>query len=256
MVYSLPSRFAHLLALVQVFTPLAAFVARSVVFLRRAFARSPPAPVMHNPRYSRRKLRFPAGQRIADAILDYVGQTPTTDERQRPYPDRRARTLARSVARQAALTAGGLTLPPGPVGWLTLLPELRSLWQLQTQLVADIAGCYGRAEQITREEMLYCLFRHTDPQAVRDLVAQIGHRFVVQRASRPQLQAIALKIAIHFSQRLIGRGVSRWIPVFGALGAGAYAYYDTWQVARAANELFATVVEIVPERSDGDLARK
>ena len=38
------------------------------------------------------------------------------------------------------MTSSGLSLPPGPLGWLTLLPELRSLWQLQTQLVADIAA--------------------------------------------------------------------------------------------------------------------
>ena len=63
------------------------------------------------------------------------------------------------------------------------------------------------------------------PQAVRDLVAQIGKRLVVQRASRPEVQSVALKIGMHISQRLIGKGISRWIPVFGALGAGAYAYY-------------------------------
>jgi len=197
---------------------------------------------MRDPRYSRRKHSFPAAQRIAEAILDYVGQAPPTSERPLPYPDRRARALARTAARQAAVTAGGLTLPPGPLGWLTLLPELRSLWQLQTQMVTDIAGCYGKATEVTREEMLYCLFRHTDPQAVRDLVAQIGRRFVVQRAPRPQLQAVVLKIGMHLSQRVIGRGMARWVPVFGALGAGAYAYYDTWQVAKTANELFAAEV--------------
>jgi len=202
---------------------------------------------MRDSRDSRRKHSFPAAQRIAEAILDYVGQAPPTTERPRPYPDHRARALARAAARQAAVTAGGLTLPPGPLGWLTLLPELRSLWQLQTQMVTDIAGCYGKATAITREEMLYCLFRHTDPQAVRDLVAQIGRRFVVQRAPRPQLQAVGLKIGMHLSQRVIGRGMARWIPVFGAVGAGAYAYYDTWQVAKTASELFAAVVEIPSE---------
>jgi hypothetical protein len=99
-------------------------------------------------------------------------------------------------------------------------------------MVADIAACYGKTAELEREEMLYCLFRHTDAQAVRDLVSTIGKRFVVQRASRPEIQSVALKIAMHISQRIIGKGISRWIPVFGALGAGAYAYYDTSQVAR------------------------
>ncbi|SBT10003.1 conserved hypothetical protein [Candidatus Accumulibacter aalborgensis] len=194
--------------------------------------------------FSKRSFRFRAGPRIAEAILDYVGQTPVSSEARRQRPEIRARALAQTAARQAAVTAGTLTLPPGPLGWLTLLPELRSLWKLQTQLVADIAACYGKTAELSREEMLYCLFRHTDAQAVRDLVAQIGRRFVVQRASRPQVQSVALKIGMHISQRLIGKGIARWVPVVGALGAGAYAYYDTSQVALTTIDLFAGVIDV------------
>ncbi len=185
-----------------------------------------------------------ASQRIAEAILDYVGQTPDTTEHRQEKPERRARAISRKAARQAAVTSGSLTLPPGPLGWLTLLPELRALWKLQTQMVADIAGCYGKTADLDREEMLYCLFRHTDAQAVRELVNRIGQRFVVQHATRPKVQSVALKIALHLSQRLIGKGISRWVPVFGALGAGAYAYYDTTQVARTAIEFFAGVIDV------------
>ncbi|HNC51353.1 MAG TPA: EcsC family protein [Accumulibacter sp.] len=185
-----------------------------------------------------------ASQRIAEVILDYVGQTPASTEQVRRKPARRARAIARHATRHAALTAGSLTLPPGPLGWLTLLPELRSLWKLQTQMVADIAACYGKTAELKRAEMLYCLFRHTDPQAVRDLVAEIGKRYVVQRAARPDTRSVALKIGLHISQRLIGKGISRWIPVVGALGAGAYAYYDTSRVARTAIEFFTGVIDV------------
>ena len=57
---------------------------------------------------------------------------------------------------------------------------------------------------------------------------------------------------MHISQRLIGKGISRWIPVFGALGAGAYAYYDTSQVAQTAIELFTTVIEVPVEEAPAD----
>lgn len=203
---------------------------------------------MTDQRFTGYRLR--ASQRIAEAILDHVGQTPTTSEIRQRKPEGRARVIARTAARHAAVTAGSLTLPPGPLGWLTLLPELRSLWNLQTQMVADIAGCYGKSADLNREDMLYCLFRHTDPQAVRDLVATIGKRHVVDLASRPETQSVALKIGMHISQRLIGKGISRWIPVFGALGAGAYAYYDTAQVARTAIELFTGVIDV--QSDDGD----
>ncbi len=198
---------------------------------------------MPNKQFSGRHSERRASQRIAEAILDYVGHTPATAEHRKERPESRARAIARTAARQAAVTAGTLTLPPGPLGWLTLLPQLSALWKLQTQMVADIAGCYGRTTELGREEMLYCLFRHTDAQAVRDLVAGIGQRFVVHRASRPEVQAVALKIALHISQRVIGKVIARWIPVFGALGASAYAYYDTVQVARTAIEFFSGAID-------------
>lgn len=195
-----------------------------------------------------------ASQRIAEVILDYVGRTPASTEQVRRKPARRARAIARHATRHAALTAGSLTLPPGPLGWLTLLPELRTLWKLQTQMVADIAACHGRTAELDRAAMLYCLFRHTDPEAVRDLVAAVGKRqVVVERSPKPDTRSVALKIGLHISQRLVGKGISRWLPVLGALGAGAYAYYDTARVARTAIEFFGerddTAADTAPENA-------
>lgn len=211
-------------------------------------------PIMQDRRFSKRRSQLRAGPRIAEAILDFVGQAPISDEPPASRPEERARAIAAAAARRAALTTSGLSLPPGPLGWLTLLPELRSLWQLQSQMVADIASCYGKSSELGREEMIYCLFRHTDAQAVTDLVTQIGKRFVVQRASRPQLQAVLLKVGMHIAQRLLGKGISRWIPVFGALGAGAYAYYDSSQVADTTIEFFAGVIDAegTGNRADDD----
>ncbi len=202
---------------------------------------------MPDQHFAKKTAASRAGHRIAEAILDYVGQTPNTTRRPVPRPQVSARAIAHAAARQAAVTAGSLTLPPGPLGWLTLLPELRALWTLQTQMVADIAGCYGKTHALGREEMLYCLFRHTDARVMRDLVARIGQRFVVQRASRPEFRAVAIKIGIHISQRVVGRGIARWIPVFGALGASAYAYFDTSKVAETAIELFTGVIDVQME---------
>ena len=49
------------------------------------------------------------------------------------------------------------------------------------------------------------------------------------------------------ARRSIGRGLSRWLPVIGAVGVGAYAFYDTDRVAAAAIELFEQDVDFEPE---------
>lgn len=183
--------------------------------------------------------------RVAQTILDFIGHVPGTREAKSLDPRLRARVVAQSASRKAGVAAGSLALPPGPLGWLTVLPELVTVWKLQTQMVADIAGIYGKEAYLTREQMIYCLFRHTAAQAVRDLVIRVGERFLVRKASGRAFQAIARKIGFTVTQQAIGKGVSRWLPIVGAVGVGAYAYYDTRQVARTAVELFEREVQVV-----------
>jgi hypothetical protein len=178
------------------------------------------------------------GDRIADALLDLLGNVPTSTEIELSDPAVRARRIAHRAARTAALTAGGLALPPGALGWLTVLPELVAVWRLQSQMVADIASVHGTTSVLTREQMLYCLFRHTAAQAVRDLVVRMGERLLVQQVSVSVLQRVARRIGIRVTQHAIGKGAARWLPVVGAVGVGAYAYYDTLQVAFTSIRLF------------------
>lgn len=192
-----------------------------------------------------RSTRHEPGHRVAEVILDLVGRVPGTDEHRSRVPASRARAVANSAAARAAMTAGGLALPPGPLGWFTILPELIVVWQIQAQMVADIAGIHGKEARLTREQMLYCLFRHTAAQAARDLIVRVGQRYLVQRVSLRTLQSVAERVGIRITQQAIGKGISRWLPVVGALGVGAYAYYDTSQVARTAIELFKREIEIV-----------
>ena len=186
---------------------------------------------------------------IGEAILRYVRRIPTSTEKKSRTPRQAARSRGNSAAAKAALAAGGLALPPGPLGWLTILPELAAVWRIQSQMVADIAALYGRKSTLTEEQMVYCLFRHSAAQAVRDLVVRTGERFLVRQASVELLQSVAKKIGVKLSRKVIGKGLSRWIPVVGAVGVGAYAFYDTAQVAATAIELFEReiVVESLPE---------
>jgi hypothetical protein len=185
-----------------------------------------------------------AAAKASDAILDFLGHIPATEKRWSRHPDERARQIANRAASKAALTAGGLALPPGPLGWLTVLPELIAVWKLQAQMVADLAGVYGKKAALTREQMIYCLFRHTAAQAVRDLVVRVGERYLVRQVSLRAFQGVAQKVGVRVSQRSLGAGLSRWLPIAGAIGVGAYAYYDTAHVARTAIELFQREIDI------------
>jgi hypothetical protein len=182
--------------------------------------------------------------KVAEAILNFVGFVPNTGERKSRDPERDACRLANSAAAKAAVTASSLALPPGVLGWLTILPELVAVWKIQAQMVADIAGSYGRKTSLSREQMIYCLFRHTAAQAVRDLVVRVGERFLVRQVSPSAFQAVARKVGVRITQQSIGKGLARWVPIVGAVGVGGYAYYDTAKVGQTAIELVQWEIEI------------
>jgi hypothetical protein len=159
-------------------------------------------------------------------------------------------TSAADPARNAALVSAALALPPGPIGVLTVLPDLFVIWKIQRQLVADIFALHGRTVELTRTHMLYCLFRHMASHVVRDVVVRAGERAVVRQLSSQALKSMLGSLGLTVTRRLAGTSASRWVPLAGAAAVGAYAYWDTLQVARTARSVLATTS---PIRTD-DLA--
>jgi hypothetical protein len=173
------------------------------------------------------------------ALLERVTSTvPASPELRRSEPAERAQELTYAAASNAGAVAGALALPPGPIGLLTVIPDLVAVWNIQRQLVADIAACYGKTAELHRETMVYCLFRHAAAQVVRDLVVRLGTRLLLRRATVATMERSLQRIGVAISRRAVGRGVARWLPIAGAVGVGAYAFYDTVQVGNTARELF------------------
>jgi hypothetical protein len=185
-----------------------------------------------------RKPRRDVGGAIERVVADVPPPRthPVTD------PAQEAASIAQRAARQAAMLSGSLALPPGPMGMLTVLPDLYLIWKTQRQMVADIFGLYGRSAELTRVHMLYCLFRHAASHVLRDVAVRTGQRVIVQQFTAGALQGIVRKLGITVSKRLIGTAASRWVPLAGAAAVGAYAYWDTLQVAQTAHKLLVPPV--------------
>ncbi|HEY5309556.1 MAG TPA: hypothetical protein VIK97_13675 [Casimicrobiaceae bacterium] len=152
-------------------------------------------------------------------------------------PATAADAIAHRAARQAALLSGSLALPPGPLGMLTVLPDLYLIWKTQRQMVADLFALYGRTAELTRVHMLYCLFRHAASHVLRDVAVRAGQRVIVQQVSAGALKGIVAKVGMSVTKRIAGTAASRWVPLAGAAVVGAYAYWDTLQIAGTARRL-------------------
>ncbi|MBK9703589.1 MAG: hypothetical protein IPO75_09060 [Betaproteobacteria bacterium] len=174
---------------------------------------------------------------VSGVIERLLADVPAPRTRAVAEPGSEADRIAREAARKAAVLSGSLALPPGPLGMLTVLPDLFLIWKVQRQMIADIFALHGRAAELTRSHMLYCLFRHLASQVVRDVVVRAGQRAVVQQLSTGALKSMLSRVGVSITRRIAGTTATRWVPFAGAAAVGAYAYWDTLQVAKTARRL-------------------
>jgi uncharacterized protein (DUF697 family) len=182
--------------------------------------------------------------KLFSILFKVIHEIPSSAEKQKSDALFHARKLIADASLKAAGISGALALPPGPWGWLTILPDLAAIWRLQAQLVADIGAVYGKKGKLTEESMIYCLFRHAAAQVVRDLVTRMGERVIVQHVSLQMAENIIAGIGVRMIRRVARGGLWRLLPAIGALAVAAYAYYDTEQVGRNAIDFFTKDVEL------------
>jgi len=181
---------------------------------------------------------------VSGIIERVIAEVPAPRVHATDDPAAAANRVARIAARNAAMLSGSLALPPGPLGMLTVLPDLYLIWKIQRQMVADIFALHGRTAELTATNMLYCLFRHMASQVVRDVAVRAGERAIVRQLSSSALSNVLGSLGRTVTQRIVGTSASRWIPLAGAAAVGAYAYWDTLQVAKTARRVLA----LAPER--------
>jgi hypothetical protein len=182
---------------------------------------------------------------VTGVIERVIADVPAPHTHAVPDPAQEADRIVARAARQAAMLSGSLALPPGPLGMVTVLPDLFLIWKTQRQMVADIFALHGRSAELTRTHMLYCLFRHAASHVLRDVGVRAGQRFVVRELSAGALRAALSSVGVVVTQRVAASAASRWLPLIGAMAVGGYAYWDTMQVARTARRLLETPKQTV-----------
>ena len=168
-----------------------------------------------------------------------VSNVPKSFELRNPDPDAKAQALGRIAAIKAASISSLFSIPPGPLGLATVLPDLLAVWRVQRSLVADIAAAYGKTAYLKQETMIYCLFKHGSAALMRDLLVRAGERYLIRRAAVRTVHRVLEVIGLRITQRTVSKGFSRFLPVIGTVGVGYYAYTDTKRVADTAIEIFS-----------------
>lgn len=190
------------------------------------------------------ELALPSENPFLRALENLALQIPTSNEPVSSNPGKRAAEIIRTSGLMAGALSATLAIPPGPMGMLTVIPDLLKVWQIQQQMVADIAACYGKTYLLNRQMMVYCLFRHGAAMLLRDVVARVGERVVVKQGSLRIIRQTLRKIGIHVTQKAIGKSLSRWLPIVGPVLIGGYSMMDTRKVGKTAVDTFSREIEI------------
>jgi hypothetical protein len=196
---------------------------------------------------SNTELALPVQHTLFKVLQDLVTKVPSSDELVSAQPEKRARAILRAAALKAGAVSGGLAMAPGPLGMLTIIPDLMKVWNIQQQMVSDIAACFGKSAQLNPQMMVYCLFRHGAAMLARDILIRVGERMILKRGSLRVIQKVLERVAIKVTQKAIGKSISRWVPIIGPIAVGGYSVLDTRSVGKTAIETFSREIEIEPE---------
>lgn len=154
-------------------------------------------------------------------------------------PYARAQELCEAAAKATAKISGQFAMSPGPVKPSVLLSDMVAMWEIQKQLVADIASVYGRTSRLGKEQMLWCLVKHSAVQTFRDVVYRAGNRFFTHPLSLKVLRKLAATNGLNISPGDMSKSITSFLPVIGASAVTWYAYNDTKKIGAAAIAMFA-----------------
>ena len=182
-------------------------------------------------------------EKLSALLFELITDIPESLHSPTENSDEKIKKLIRQAAVKASLVSATLSVPAGVTGVLTSVPDIAAIWRIQAQLVSDIAATYGKFAQLSREAMVWCLFRHSAAQLVRDIAVRTGSRIVVQKVSFAVLEKLLKKIGVKVSTKFLGRAALRAIPAIGALGNGAYSFYDTTEVGKTAAAYFKALAD-------------
>lgn len=203
-------------------------------------------------------MQIPKLPRLVKNSLDLAmnaatGGIPASTEpgpAKRPYD--RAKEITQKASAKAAAVSGSLALPVGPLGMLTILPDLAFVWRIQTQMVVDIAAAFGHKGKVTQQQLMTCLFKHVTDTATKEYQKSVPIEMeqkssllieVLDRVTNSQSRELSTRIGKQVGQVILQRAAkrtaSRLMPLAGAAVVATYSALDTKEVARTAVELFS-----------------
>jgi hypothetical protein len=151
--------------------------------------------------------------------------------------------MTKKAARKAFLLSTAAGLPPGPLGWLTILPEIMALLKIQINLIYKIAKYFHSETKVNKTIILLILSNAMGVALKHKAIQKIGTRVIVKTLGTSAMRNILKGVGLRISGRILQRGLFRWIPFVLAPVFGAFSYSITKKVGREAETLLSQNID-------------
>lgn len=142
-----------------------------------------------------------------------------------------------SYSNQNAVISGTVSLVPGPMGMLAVVPEIVKIMQNQISMVYDVGASYGKEAYISKEILLGVIIGATGAGAASLLVIK-GSTVLVEHATLSTFQKLIAQLSGRVTQQALESAIGKWLPGVGAVAIAAWSYYMTKQIGKKAKEIF------------------
>jgi uncharacterized protein (DUF697 family) len=188
---------------------------------------------------------------VTGLVSAALGGVPKATETRAARPLQRADAIAKRASAKAAAISATLSLPPGPMGLLTVLPDMILVWRIQAQMVVDIAAAFGKADHLSEVDITSIMFKHVSTAAMADYNRNVpldqpepplDLRELISRMASKRGEVInrfATEVTSAAIERITKRVITRLVPLGGTLIVSAQAALDTTAVAKTAIEIFS-----------------
>ena len=136
-----------------------------------------------------------------------------------------------------------MSLPPGAIGYATIIPELISITKIQIDLIHQIAAYYGKLDEAKNPKILLLIIANAGGvETVKNLYEKIGANYLIKALGTEVVKDLAKKIGINLTQNAISKLVGRWIPIAMSPIFGYYSKKLTEKTGKCAIELFSNTI--------------
>lgn len=141
------------------------------------------------------------------------------------------------------------SLPPGPLGIISIIPELIGLTKLQVNLVYSIAEYYHKEHQVNATILLMVFGNEAGIKFGSEIAGKQGSKYIVKALTSETVKKIAEKIGVKITARAATKAVVKFIPFVTAPILGYFSSGMTKKIGEYAINFFSQYVEIMNEEA-------